>query len=61
MVLETLESITHKSHSTSRPNTEKSNNLIPLVDEKIGDAFWWNFGFIPSVVYLPLLSRHLKQ
>ena len=40
MVLETLESITHKSHSTSRPNTEKSNNLIPLVDEKIGDAFW---------------------
>ena len=34
MVLETLESITHKSL-----NKEKSNNLIPKVDEKIGDVF----------------------
>lgn len=41
MVLETLESITHKSL-----NKEKSNNFIPKVDEKIGD-------FIPSVVHLP--------
>ena len=48
MVLETLESITHKSL-----NKEKSNNLIPKVDEKIGDVFEWNFDFIPSVVHLP--------
>ena len=47
MVLETLESITHKSL-----NKEKSNNLIPKVDEKIGDVFEWNFDFIPSVVHL---------
>ena len=39
MVLEILESITHKSHSTSRPNIKKSINLVPLVDEKIGDVF----------------------
>lgn len=34
MILETLESITHKPL-----NKEKSNNLIPKVDEKIGDVF----------------------
>ena len=56
MVLETLESTTHKSL-----NIEKSNNRIPKVDEKIGEVFWWNFDFIPSVVYLPFLSRHLNN